>query len=150
MLGTSAEYQAKYAASIADPEKFWTEMGNLLTWSKPFDKAVNSQLEQGILEFYSGGKLNVSVNCIDRHLESRGDQTALLWEQDEPGKAVHISYRELHQNVCRLANVYKDLGVKKGDVVTIYMPMVPEVRLAASYQRLTGHRRCTRCLPAAG
>jgi acetyl-CoA synthetase len=125
-LGSVAEYNEKYAASIADPEKFWSGVGERLKWRSPYTKAINSDLEHGIVEFYSGGTLNVAENCIDRHLETKGDQAALIWEQDEPGKAQEITYNELHRNVCRLANMYKAHGVKKGDVVTLYMPMVPE------------------------
>eukprot|EP00656_Telonema_subtile_P042978 TRINITY_DN4913_c0_g1_i2.p1 TRINITY_DN4913_c0_g1~~TRINITY_DN4913_c0_g1_i2.p1 ORF type:complete len:727 (+),score=138.45 TRINITY_DN4913_c0_g1_i2:66-2183(+) len=125
-MSSVAHYERQYAASISDPEGFWSAMGNRLTWSRPFQKAIASSLEHGVVEFYPGGKLNVCENCVDRHLATRGDQTALLWEQDEPGQEVHITYHELHRNVCRLANVYKHHGVKKGDVVTVYMPMCPE------------------------
>ena len=127
-IGSVAEYNEKYAASIADPEKFWSGVGKRLKWRSPYTKAINSDLEHGIVEFYSGGTLNVAENCIDRHLETKGDQAALIWEKDEPGQAETITYKELHRNVCRMANMYKAHGVKKGDVVTLYMPMVPEVR----------------------
>eukprot|EP00658_Telonema_sp_P-2_P040438 TRINITY_DN28922_c0_g1_i1.p1 TRINITY_DN28922_c0_g1~~TRINITY_DN28922_c0_g1_i1.p1 ORF type:complete len:200 (-),score=59.56 TRINITY_DN28922_c0_g1_i1:33-632(-) len=151
-IGSVSEYNREYTRSMTHPEEFWSEMGNRLQWRRPFDRAMASDLEHGIVEFFQGGTLNVSENCIDRHLEEKGDQTALLWEKDEPGQQVHISYKELHRNVCRLSNVLKSRGVSKGDVVSVYMPMCPEavyamlacarigaVHSAVSYTHLRAH-----------
>jgi acetyl-CoA synthetase len=97
-----------------------------ISWIKPYEQVMNGTIEQGDMTWFMGGQLNASVNCIDRHLEKRGKKTALIWEQDEPGKAEHISYQELFHQVNKFANLLKDLNVKKGDRVVIYMPMVPE------------------------
>ncbi|MFT5210378.1 MAG: acetyl-CoA synthetase [Flavobacterium sp.] len=125
------EYLAMYEASIDQPESFWAEQAKeLITWHKPWDKVSESNMEKGEAAWFIGAELNASVNCIDRHLETRADQTAIVWEGDDPTQSTHISYRELHEQVCRLANVLKDRGVKKGDRVCIYMPMIPEAAYA--------------------
>lgn len=125
------QYLAMYEASIDQPESFWAEQANeLITWHKRWDKVSESNLEKGEAAWFIGAELNASVNCIDRHLEKRADQTAIIWEGDDPTQSEHISYRELHEQVCRLANVLKDRGVKKGDRVCIYMPMIPEAAYA--------------------
>ena len=122
-----------YAASIADPEAFWGEHGKRIDWMKPYTKVKNTSFAADDLHirWYEDGTLNVAANCIDRHLATRGDQTAILFEPDEPtDPAQHITYTELAAHVGRFANVLKGLGVKKGDRVIIYMPMIPEAAYA--------------------
>ena len=124
---TDAEYQTLYQRSINEPNAFWTEFGNrFVTWQQPFSKACEGDFTQMDTRWFVDGKLNVCYNCVDRHLAERGDQTAILWEGDEPDQLQKISYKQLHQKVCRLANVLKAHGVKKGDRVCLYMPMIPE------------------------
>ncbi|MEX0903506.1 MAG: acetate--CoA ligase [Pseudohongiellaceae bacterium] len=126
-----ARYEEMYRRSIENPEAFWAEQAReFLNWQKPFDDVKSCDFSAGKAAWFSGGKLNVTVNCIDRHLERRGDQTAIIWEGDEPDQDLKITYRELHEHVCRLANVLKSRGVGKGDRVCIYMPMVPEAAYA--------------------
>jgi acetyl-CoA synthetase len=129
----AAKYDAMYAASIADPEAFWGEHGKRIDWMKPYTKVKNTSFAADDLHirWYEDGTLNVAANCIDRHLATRGDQTAILFEPDEPtDPAQHITYTELAAHVGRFANVLKGLGVKKGDRVIIYMPMIPEAAYA--------------------
>ncbi len=123
-----AGYQDMYARSIADPEGFWAEQGQRIDWMKPYSKIKNTLFSKDAvsIKWYEDGSLNASVNCVDRHLETRGDQVAIIWEGDEPDQDKKITYRQLHQEMCRFANVLKTQGVKKGDRVTIYMPMIPE------------------------
>ncbi|MND58869.1 Acetyl-coenzyme A synthetase [compost metagenome] len=124
-------YQRLYQQSIEQPELFWGEQAtSFLTWFKPWDQLHRSDLKKGEAEWFKGGKLNVAYNCIDRHLEQRGDQIALIWEGDNPAESAQITYRKLHSHVSRLANVLKERGVKKGDRVCIYMPMIPEAAYA--------------------
>jgi acetyl-CoA synthetase len=126
-------YQEMYRASVEDPEGFWREHGKRIDWIKPYTKVKNTSFAYDDIQirWFEDGTLNVSANCIDRHLEKRGDKTAIIWEPDDPNqKARHISYRELHTEVCRFANVLKKLGVKKGDRVVIYMPMIPQTAYA--------------------
>jgi acetyl-CoA synthetase len=121
------KYQQMYDRSIKDPEGFWGEHGKRITWIKPYTKVKDVSFSGNVhVRWFHDGTLNASYNCIDRHLKTRADQTAILWEGDSPSEHKHISYAELHQNVCRLANVMKKHGVKKGDRVTIYLPMIPE------------------------
>ncbi|MEM1037712.1 MAG: acetate--CoA ligase [Pseudomonadota bacterium] len=129
---TPDKYKSMYAASIADPEAFWGEHGQRLDWMTAYTKVkdVSWDKENLSVEWYSDGVLNVSVNCIDRHLETRGDKVALIWEGDDPSVDAKVTYRKLYTHVCRFANVLKDMGVKKGDRVTIYMPMVLEAAYA--------------------
>ncbi|MDZ7804623.1 acetate--CoA ligase [Thiohalophilus sp.] len=130
---SEADYQAMYQRSIDDPEGFWAEQAEkFLSWDKPWDRVLDWSYDADNLyvKWFEGGKLNVAYNCIDRHLEERGDQTAIIWEGDDPNDAKHITYRELHEQVSRLANVLKERGVKKGDRVCIYMPMIPEAGYA--------------------
>jgi len=125
------QYLAMYAASIERPEEFWNQKADeFLTWSKPWDTLTESDLSKGTTQWFLGGELNASVNCIDRHLPLRADQTAIIWEGDNPNDDKKVTYRELHENVCRLANVLKSRGVKKGDRVCIYMPMIAEAAYA--------------------
>ncbi len=126
-------YQKMYQASVDDPETFWAEHGKRIDWIKPFTKVKNTSFayEDVSIKWFEDGQLNVSANCIDRHLAKRGDQTAIIWEQDDPdAPSDHITYRQLHRHVCRFANVLKDLGVGRGDRVIIYMPMIPEAAYA--------------------
>jgi len=126
-----AGYFKLYEASIADPEAFWGDQGKRLHWVKPYTKVKNTSFTGDVgIRWFEDGTLNASYNCIDRHLAARADQTAILWEGDSPHEHRHVSYAELHENVCRLANVLKARGVKKGDRVTIYLPMIPEAAFA--------------------
>jgi acetyl-CoA synthetase len=125
-------YEQMYKESVSHPDMFWSKQAERLTWTRPWQKVKDCSFDKPVkIEWYKGGELNVSANCLDRHLAKRGDQTAILWEADDPATPVRkISYRELHEHVCRMANVLKAQGVKKGDVVTIYMPMIPEAAFA--------------------
>lgn len=126
-----AGYHKLYKQSIEEPDSFWAEQASrFLTWEKPWSKVHESDMSKGEAAWFIDGKLNVSVNCIDRHLDQRGEQTAIIWEGDEPSESKNITYRELHEHVCRLANVLRARGVKKGDRVCLYMPMIPEAAYA--------------------
>ena len=127
-----AKYQSMYQASTRDPEGFWREQGKRLEWIKPYSKVKDVSFAKDDLHirWFHDGTLNVSANCIDRHLPKRGDQVAIIWEGDDPAKDKKITYRELHAQVCRMANVMKAHGVTKGDRVTIYLPMIPEAAYA--------------------
>lgn len=128
---TEAQYRAMYEASIADPESFWAEQArSFLTWSTPFSSVVESNLSEGQAKWFADGSLNVTVNCIDRHLPERADQAAIIWEGDEPTDSLTITYSELSSRVNVMANILKSRGVKKGDRVCIYMPMIPEAAYA--------------------
>ena len=125
------DYQRLYRQSIDHPDTFWAEQAKrFLDWSTPWQSVQHSDLTHGTATWFDGGELNVSYNCIDRHLATRGEQVALLWEGDDPAQSANITYRQLHEHVCRLANVLKSRGVKKGDRVCIYMPMIPEAAYA--------------------
>ena len=128
----NAKYQDMYKASVADPEGFWREQGKRIDWIKPYTKVKNVSYDAKSLfvKWYEDGTLNVSANCIDRHLAKRANQTAIIWEGDDPKDSKHITYKQLHEEVCRFSNVLKGQGVKKGDRVTIYMPMIPEATYA--------------------
>ncbi|PID55182.1 MAG: acetate--CoA ligase [Gammaproteobacteria bacterium] len=124
-------YRQMYQQSINQPETFWAEQAEaFLSWDERWNSVVNYDFVEGTAEWFAGGKLNVSYNCLDRHLPERADQTALIWEGDNPENSKHITYAELKEQVCRLANVLKERGVKKGDRVCIYMPMIPEAAVA--------------------
>jgi acetyl-CoA synthetase len=121
------QFQELYEQSITDPEGFWSEQAEqFLSWEQPWSKVLDWDYSKGYIRWFEGGKLNACYNCVDRHLERRGDQTALIWEGDDPADDAHITYQELHENVCRMANVLKSRNVSKGDRVCIYMPMIPE------------------------
>ena len=126
------QYQAMYKASIEDNEAFWAEHGKRIDWITPYQnvKDVSYAKEDLSIRWFYDGTLNAAANCTDRHLAQRGDQTAIIWEGDDPSQSRHITYRELHDEVCQFANVLKAQGVKKGDRVTIYMPMIPEAAVA--------------------
>jgi len=127
-----AKYQEMYRQSIEDPDGFWGEEGKRLEWIKPFTKVSDVSYDAGDLhvKWYYDGVLNASANCIDRHLATRGDQTAIIWEGDDPKDDAKLTYNDLHERVCRFANGLKSLGVKKGDRITIYLPMIPEIAIA--------------------
>ena len=126
------QYDTMYAASINDPDAFWAEHGKRVDWIRPFTKVknVNYSYPDVSIKWFEDGELNVAANCVDRHLANRADQTAIIWEGDNPNDSKHISYRELSENVNKLANVYKSMGVGKGDRVVLYMPMIPEAAYA--------------------
>ncbi len=129
---TADKYEKYYAESVKDPDGFWAHEAKQIQWMKPFTKVKNSSFGPGkvFIKWFEDGTLNVSANCLDRHLEKRGKQTAIIWEGDDPTQSRHITYEELHREVCRFANVLKANGAKKGDRVTIYLPMIPEVAYA--------------------
>ncbi len=127
------QYKSLYQESLTDPDAFWAEQGKRLDWITPFTrvKDVDFTLGQVSIKWFEDGVLNVSANCIDRHLETRGDQTAIIWEPDDPNDtALHITYKDLHRSVCKMANILETLGVRKGDRVVIYLPMIPEAAYA--------------------
>jgi acetyl-CoA synthetase len=126
------KYLEMYRRSIDDPEGFWGEQGDRLNWIKPFTKVKDVSFDKDDLHvrWYEDGTLNASANCLDRHLSTRGNQVAIIWEGDEPDSDRKITYRELHEEVCKFANAMKSLGIKKGDRVTIYLPMIPEIAVA--------------------
>jgi acetyl-CoA synthetase len=128
----AAGYQAKYAEAIADPDAFWQREAQIIDWITPFTKVSNSSFNEADfgIKWFEDGTLNVSANCLDRHLATRGDTPAIIWEGDDPADSRTITYRQLHAEVCRFANVLKANGVKKGDRVTLYLPMIPEAAMA--------------------
>ena len=128
----NAGYEAMYAASIADPDAFWAEHGKRIDWMTPYSQISDVSYDAGDLHirWYADGTLNAAANCLDRHLATRADQTAIIWEGDDPAESRHITYAELHEEVCKFANVLKAEGAKKGDRITIYMPMIPEATVA--------------------
>jgi len=125
-------YQEMYKQSVEDNAGFWSEQARRINWIKPFSKVkdVSWDRKDVHIRWFEDGTLNASYNCLDRHLEKRGDQTAIIWEGDDPNRDMHITYRELHRRVCRMANVLKKLGTKRGDRVTLYMPMIPDAAVA--------------------
>ncbi|RRJ84010.1 acetate--CoA ligase [Aestuariirhabdus litorea] len=125
-------YREMYQQSVVNPEGFWREHGQRVDWIKPFTrvKDVSFDYHRVEISWFKDGTLNVAANCLDRHLDTRGDQTAIIWEGDDPADDKQVSYRELHEQVCRFANALKSQGIRKGDVVTIYMPMVVEAAVA--------------------
>jgi len=127
-----AEYERRYAAATADPDGYWREEAARLDWIEPFTQVKDTSFDEADfrIRWFADGALNVSANCLDRHLATRGDQPAIVWEGDEPGENRTLTYRELHALTCRFANVLKDNGVAKGDRVTLYLPMVPEAAAA--------------------
>ncbi|MEI4934837.1 acetate--CoA ligase [Aeromonas caviae] len=125
-------YEAMYQASVQDPDAFWGEQGKILDWKTPYTRVKNTSYDPGhvSIKWYEDGLLNVSANCLDRHLSERGDKVAIIWEGDNPAEDRKITYRELHAEVCKFANVLKAQGVKRGHMVCLYMPMVPEAAIA--------------------
>ena len=133
-IGSIEAYNKRYEASVADPEAFWAEVAEDFHWFKKWDNvcSYNYDMNKGpiFIKWFEGAKTNITYNCLDRHLDSRGDQVAIIWEGNEPGEDAKLTYNELHEQVCRCANVLKSRGVKKGDRVSIYMPMIPELAIA--------------------
>jgi acetyl-CoA synthetase len=128
---TPARYQDMFERAARDPDGFWAEQSRRIAWMKAPTKIKNTSFSGSVaIKWFEDGTLNASASCLDRHLATRGDQTAIIWESDDPSVSKHVTYRELHEQVCRLANAMKGLGVKKGDRVTIYLPMVPEAAVA--------------------
>jgi acetyl-CoA synthetase len=125
-------YEEMYKQSVEDNNEFWSEQARRINWIKPFSKVkdVSWDREDVYIRWFEDGTLNACYNCIDRHLDTRADQTAIIWEGDDPARDLHITYRELYERVCRMANVLKELGTKRGDRVTLYMPMIPEAAVA--------------------
>ena len=129
----AARYDEMYAASVADPAAFWGEQGLRIDWIKPYSSVKNTSFAPGnvSIKWIADGTQHVAANCIDRHLATRGEQTAIIWEPDDPSDAAkHISYKELHAETCKMANILEDMGVRKGDRVVIYLPMIPEAAYA--------------------
>ena len=128
----NGKYLEMYAQSVRDPDGFWGEHGRRIDWIKPYTRVKRTSFEPGkvAIKWFDDGTTNVSMNCIDRHLAKRGDQVAIIWEGDDPKDSKKITYRQLHDEVCRFANVLKTHGVKKGDTVTIYLPMIPQAAYA--------------------
>jgi len=128
----AGDYDKLYAESVRDPQGFWKRTAQRLDWIKPFSKVKDVSFAANDLHirWFEDGQLNLSANCLDRHLQARGDKTAILWEGDDPNEAKAITYRQLHEQVCRAANLLKNLGVQKGDRITIYLPMIPEAAVA--------------------
>ncbi|MGO2336703.1 acetate--CoA ligase [Providencia sp.] len=126
------QYNDEYQRSIQDPEGFWGEKGKIVNWIKPYTRVKNTSFDPGHIDirWFEDGTLNLSANCLDRHLAEKGDQTAIIWEGDDPLSSKHVTYRELHHDVSQFANVLKKYGIRKGDVVAIYMPMVVEAAVA--------------------
>ncbi|AUY26761.1 acetate--CoA ligase [Mixta calida] len=131
-LINAEQYQSMYQQSVQDPDAFWGEQGKMLDWIKPYTRVKNTSFAPGniSIRWYEDGTLNLAANCLDRHLHERGDHPAIIWEGDDASESKTLTYRQLHREVCRFANVLKELETKKGDVVAIYMPMVPEAAVA--------------------
>src|SRR5215216_2979356 len=127
-----AKYREMYARSVSDPNGFWAEQARRVDWIKPFHKVENVSFAPGkiSIKWFEDGVLNAAWNCIDRHLAKRGDQTAIIWEGDDPSQSKHITYRQLHDEVCKMANILRTRNVKKGNRVTLYLPMIPEAAYA--------------------
>src|SRR6266702_4567348 len=127
-----SQYRKMYERSLADPNGFWAEQAKRIHWMKPFSKVKNTSFNKPnvFIKWFEDGVTNAAYNCIDRHLHSRSNQTAIIWEGDDPKESKHITYKELHDEVCRFANILRNRNVKKGDRVTIYMPMIPEAAYA--------------------
>lgn len=127
----NSTYLQLYERSVNDPEGFWGEQSKRIDWFQPWTKVKEGAFNKDVrIKWFVDGKLNVSYNCLDRHLEKRGDQVAIIWESDDPAKSKHITYRQLYEDVCRFANVLKSLGLRRGDRATIYLPMIPELAVA--------------------
>ncbi len=130
-INSFEEYQEVYQKSVADPEGFWAEQAETFTWRKKWDKVLDWNFEEPNVKWFVGGKLNITENCLDRHLETRGDQVAILWEpNDHKAPAKKYTYKQLHAEVCKVANALKANGIEKGDRICFYMPMVPELAIA--------------------
>ena len=127
-IRTFEDYQEQYKRSVEEPEKFWSEIASEFAWRRKWDKVLTWDFQKPEVRWFEGGKLNVTENCIDRHLPARANQTAIIWEPNDPkDQAQLITYQQLHDEVCKTANMLKAHGVKKGDRVCIYLPMIPEL-----------------------
>ena len=125
------EYQQSYQLSVDNPEVFWANIAEQFTWKKKWDRVLDWNFSEPKMEWFGGAKLNITENCLDRHLENNGDDIAIIWESNDPNEpSRNISYRELHQQVCTFSNVLKQNGAKKGDRICLYMPMIPELEIA--------------------
>jgi acetyl-CoA synthetase len=125
------EYQSAYQKSVENPEEFWGDIAKQFTWQKPWDKVLDWNFEEPSIKWFINGKLNITENCLDRHLADKGNEVAILWEPNEHGdEAIKLTYKELHEEVCKLSNVLKSYGIQKGDRVCLYMPMIPELAIA--------------------
>ena len=125
------EYQQSYQLSVDNPEVFWANIAEHFTWKKKWDRVLDWNFTEPKIEWFGGAKLNITENCLDRHLENNGDDIAIIWESNDPDEeSRNISYRELHQQVCTFSNVLKQNGAKKGDRICLYMPMIPELEIA--------------------
>ncbi len=135
------QYQEKYQQSVSSPDAFWGEQGHILDWIKPYQKVKNTSFAPGnvSIKWYEDGTLNLAANCLDRHLAERGNETAIIWEGDDASQSKHISYKELHRDVCRFANVLLAQGIKKGDVVAIVY--ANGAGSGGGYAGLRAHRR---------
>ena len=130
-INSLEEYHKKYKESVENPAQFWENIADTFKWRKKWDKTLNWNFDEPKVEWFKGGKLNITENCLDRHIETKGNQTAIIWEPNNPNdKVVKLTYKELHQKVCEFANVLKNNGAKKGDRICLYMPMVPELAIA--------------------
>ena len=124
------EYEAKYAESVENPEAFWSSIAQQYDWTKPWDKVFSWDFRKPDVKWFEGGELNITTNCLDRHLKNRADKTAIIWEPNDPSDEVlRLSYTELHAEVCKMANVLKAKGARKGDRICFYMPMIPELAI---------------------
>jgi acetyl-CoA synthetase len=126
------EYQQLYKDSTENPEQFWNDFAQAeFTWKKPWDKVLGWDFKEAEVKWFEGAELNITENCLDRHLATIGDKTAIIWENNDPNEAsINFTYKELHEQVCRFANTLLRLGITKGDRVCIYLPMVPELAIA--------------------
>ena len=130
-ITTIEQYNQEYKRSVENPEAFWAEQAEQFVWKKKWDKVLDWNFNEPDIKWFVGGKLNITENCLDRHLSERGNQTAIIWEPNNPNEAGRkISYKELHSEVCSFANALKNNGAKKGDRICIYMPMIPELAIA--------------------
>ncbi|MBS1936468.1 MAG: AMP-binding protein, partial [Bacteroidetes bacterium] len=130
-IRTKADYDEAYRLSVQDPEAFWAAQAETFNWRKKWDKVLQWDFHKPEVKWFIGGKLNITENCLDRHLEKRGNKLALIWEPNDPrDRFIRYTYRELHEKVCQYANVLKRNGAKKGDRICIYMPMIPELTIA--------------------
>ena len=130
-INTFDEYLSEYKRSIENPERFWADKAEKFSWRKKWDKVLEWNFDEPSVKWFVNGKVNITENCLDRHLETRGDQTAIIWQPNDPKESeVKLTYRELYRKVCAAANMLKNNGAKKGDRICIYMPMVPELAIA--------------------
>src|SRR5690554_6771231 len=130
-IRTKEDYEKAYKESVENPEKFWSKIADTLEWRKPYDKVLEWEFDTPSIKWFEGGQLNMSENCLDRHLLTRPDKKAIIWEPNDPNdENIEWTYRELHEQVCKFANVLKANGISKGDRVCIYMPMIPQLTVA--------------------